>query len=84
MEQYDTDIETLRLKILAEPDEVQKKVLEEHRNVLIEAREQCEFDWLYAEKHWIQDWWYAVALFAAFSMLCCFFFLPGSCCRQQD
>lgn len=63
-------------KIDLETNAVKKKVLIAHLDVLIEAKKKCEFDWEYAEKQWQQDMWYALGLFAAFSMLCCFFIPP--------
>ena len=76
MLQYDTYINLLIDKI-AKTDGLPKQVLEEHLLVLQEAQEKCELDWTYDEKQWTHDMWYAVALFAAFSMLCCFFFPPA-------
>ena len=77
LSQLDTDILKLSESIRAEPDKIKKNVLQEHCDALIEARDQCQFDWEYAEKQWLHDAYYALGLFATFSLLCCFFFPPA-------
>lgn len=78
MLQYDEDLASLKTKIASEANALEKQVLQEHYQVLKAERDQCDFEWKYTEKQWMQDIGYAVLLLASFSMLCCFFFPPAA------
>lgn len=75
---YDNEIKTLQEAIDDEPDEMKKAVLNEHLDVLHQAREQCAFDWVYTDKQFKTDLLYAAGLFLGFSVLCGFFFPPAA------
>lgn len=85
MSQFNLDISKINEDIAAKSkdiatksDEIKLNVLKEHVAVLIEARDKCQLDWDFAEKKWKQDVYYAIGLFATFSILCCFFFPPAA------
>lgn len=78
MRQYDQDIAALKTTIEGEADITKKAVLNEHLDILHQARDECAFDWVYADKQFQTDLLYAVGLFLGFSVMCGFFFPPAA------
>lgn len=75
---YDNEVASLKQMISNESDETKQAVLNEHLEVLQQAREQCAFDWKYSDKQFQTDVLYAAGLFLGFSVLCGFFFPPAA------
>jgi hypothetical protein len=75
---YERDITSLAAKIDEETDPGNQTILQLQLKELKKAQKQCKFDWRHKEYALRNDLVYAVALLAAFCIMCCFLFPPAA------
>lgn len=73
MLRYKHDLESLKQKMTASPED--PKLLLQYK-ALLRSQAHCELEWKYKKYSMVNDYFYALNLFIAFSILCSIFFPP--------